>query len=565
MSSGRPEMDSGSGPVAPGSFPSPTQPVATVPSDAKWRPRRSIAFRTAVGAVGLVFVVLAALVASTYALASRTVNQQLDESVRQAWQRASMAVAGPGSDSSEFGLLRPDPVAAPGLPAGTVVALISPEGYTVAGTVGFEDGQALTDADLEQMRSQAQNLESGRVVRAKLAGEDYALVAKALPWMPGAQVTGQVLVVGLPAQAYDATNRQLLWVLLAGSVVALVLVGAGVWWWIARSLNPLERVAVAARDVSSAPLSSGTLDLSGNRLPDELSGRFDEVGDVALALNELIDSVADALDARAKSEDQLRKFVADASHELRTPLAAVQGYADMIRLTESLSPNATMLLDRVLGQSGRMSELVETMLSLARLDASEAASSSGVPGGGAEPQVFTEVDLGEIVFEAATDAALTSPGHLWETSIPDEPVMVRASRSQMNHLVQNLLSNAQKHTPPGTQVRTVLRLEGPGAILTVSDNGPGIPPELGQTVFDRFIRGDSARASAQGSTGLGLSIVQSVARAHGGSARVESGDGDGSGSTSGDGSGNTPDGGWTTFVVTLPLARPAEHWRGPQS
>ena len=512
------------------------QPAGSLVWFAKASPRRSIALRIAVGAVGLVFLVLAALVATTYVLASRTVDQQLDESVRQAWQRAAAAVAGPASDDSEVALLRPDPLTAPGLPAGTVLAVVSADGSTVvAGTVGFEENQSLTDADIEDMRLQAQNPEAGRVVRMKLAGGDYAIVAQPVMGPPGFYGAEQVLVLGLPADAYDATNRQLLWVLVAGSAIALVLVGAGVWWWIRRSLRPLEQVAVAARDVSAAPLSSGTLDLSEDRLPDELSGREDEVGDVALALNELIDSVGDALEARAKSENQLRKFVADASHELRTPLAAVQGYADMIRLTEPLSPNATMLLDRVLNQSGRMSELVETMLSLARLDASEAAASQEVLEGMGHQR--SEVDLGEIVLEAATDAALTNPDHEWHTSIPDEPAVVRASRSQMNHLVQNLLSNAQKHTPSGTRVNTALYIDEGFAVLTVADNGPGIPPELGQSVFDRFIRGDSARASAQGSTGLGLSIVQSVARAHGGEARVESG------------------AGWTTFIVTLPLAQ----------
>ena len=466
------------------------QPAGSLVWFAKASPRRSIALRIAVGAVGLVFLVLAALVATTYVLASRTVDQQLDESVRQAWQRAAAAVAGPASDDSEVALLRPDPLTAPGLPAGTVLAVVSADGSTVvAGTVGFEENQSLTDADIEDMRLQAQNPEAGRVVRMKLAGEDYALVAQPVKGPPGFYGAEQVLVLGLPADAYDATNRQLLWVLVAGSAIALVLVGAGVWWWIRRSLRPLEQVAVAARDVSAAPLSSGTLDLSEDRLPDELSGREDEVGDVALALNELIDSVGDALEARAKSENQLRKFVADASHELRTPLAANR-------------------------EAAASQEVLEGM-----------------------GHLRSEVDLGEIVLEAATDAALTNPDHEWHTSIPDEPAVVRASRSQMNHLVQNLLSNAQKHTPSGTRVNTALYIDEGFAVLTVADNGPGIPPELGQSVFDRFIRGDSARASAQGSTGLGLSIVQSVARAHGGEARVESG------------------AGWTTFIVTLPLAQ----------
>ena len=501
------------------------------------QPRRSIALHTAGGVVALVFLVLCALVIGSYAVVSRTVNEQLNETVRQTWQRASTGIAAPELLSPTMPPPGDGPLETPGLPAGTIAGLFLSGGADpTVGTVGFDEDQVLTSEDIGEMLSLAEHKANGQIVRVQLTSGSYAFMAQAVPQPPGVTDDVQVLVLGLPTKAYDATNHNLLWVLIAGSTIALVLVGLGVWWWVRRSLDPLEEVADTAVSVSSAPLASGPVDLAPFGLPSELTERYDEVGDVARALNELLTSVEDALESRAKSEDQLRKFVADASHELRTPLASVQGYADMIRLTETLSPDGTLMLNRVLSQSNRMSELVETLLTLARLDAAENMSPEDLAA--RREGERTKVDLGEILLEAASDAAMTHPDHDWQTTIPEQPVIVQASRPQITQLVQNLLSNAQKHTPAGTRVQAELFTRGSNAILTVSDNGPGISPDLQSRLFDRFVRGDDARSSSEGSTGLGLSIVRSVARAHGGEARVESGQG------------------LTVFTVTLPLARP---------
>ncbi|MFT3942283.1 MAG: HAMP domain-containing sensor histidine kinase [Ancrocorticia sp.] len=414
--------------------------------------------------------------------------------------------------------------------------------------------------------------------------------------------SGGILVLGVATDQADHTKARLLTIQLVGSFLALLAVGLGVWWWIRRSLRPLQQVSHVAAKVSEIPMASGNVDLHDYRVPDNLAQPRDEVGDVGHALNRLIDSVDSALTERSASEARLRAFVADASHELRTPLASVRGYAEMIQLTEALDANGEQLLQRVLQQAERMSALVENLLLLARLDAAEESASAGAgsanvgtgsanvdgtvagargssndnfmaggsnsgaggisyemrkPGsahpdikpGTANPAAAPHLqkskvfDLGELVLDAVMDATAAGRHHQWTADIPDDPVLIRGDAGQISQLLGNLLSNARKHTPEGTSVTAQLDVDGDCAVFTVTDTGPGIDPALIGKIFDRFVRGDSARTASEGSTGLGLSIVRSVARAHGGEATVSS------------------RAGHTEFRVMLPLADK----RGPAS
>jgi two-component system OmpR family sensor kinase len=279
--------------------------------------------------------------------------------------------------------------------------------------------------------------------------------------------------------------------------------------------------------VADVPMGSGEVSLAPYSVRHELAEPGTEVGDVGFALNRLIGSVDAAIEQRNRSEHRLRTFVADASHELRTPLAAVRGYAEMIRLTEPLTGHGQDALGRVLQQSDRMGSLVEDLLLLARLDSGRELRRG-------------EVDLGELVMDAVMDATAAGREHAWTVDVPEDPVTVLGDRQQLAQLVANLLSNARKHTPAGTTVLVRLRQEAPAGVgtvrLTVQDDGPGIDPHLRSELFDRFVRGDTARTAREGSTGLGLSIVRSVARAHGGEATVESAPGR------------------TVFTVVLPAA-----------
>ena len=225
--------------------------------------------------------------------------------------------------------------------------------------------------------------------------------------------------------------------------------------------------------VSKQHLASGQVALA-ERVPAAYTDPRSEVGQVGLALNELLDHVDDALNARHHSEQRVRKFVADASHELRTPLASIRGYAELTRREREPVPASVVhALGRVESEATRMSSLVEDLLLLARLDAGR-------------PLEQTEVDLTELVVNAVSDAHAASPAHKWRLQLPDEPVLVRGDQARLHQIVANLLANARVHTLPGTTVRTALSREPGWVRLSVHDDGPGGPADLQADVFQRL-------------------------------------------------------------------------------
>jgi two-component system OmpR family sensor kinase len=167
-------------------------------------------------------------------------------------------------------------------------------------------------------------------------------------------------------------------------------------------------------------------------------------------------------------------------------------------------------MSRVESETERMTRLVEDMLLLARLDTGR-------------PLEREEVDLTQLVVDAVSDAHAAGPDHQWLLDLPDEPVVVVGDEARLHQVLANLLANARTHTPPGTSVTTALAVgdEG-GAVLTMTDDGPGIPAWLQPEIFERFARGDSSRSRREGSTGLGLAIVAAVVRAHHGTIEVHS-------------------------------------------
>lgn len=314
-------------------------------------------------------------------------------------------------------------------------------------------------------------------------------------------------------------------------VFGAVLLLAGVLGtlWVRFSLRPLRRVATTASHVAELPLESGEVSLPAG-VPD--SDPATETGQVGLAFNRMLGHVEAALRRRAASEARLRRFAADASHELRTPLAAIRGYAELALRHPGDSPEAvTHALGRVLSESKRMSVLVDDLLLLARLDAGR-------------PLNREPVDVTRLAIEATSDAQVARPSHRWVLELPDDPVQVRGDEHRLHQVLVNLLSNAGRHTPdrtvvtvrvsdalpagePGSGADSVARGTLPPAprlVLTVTDNGPGIPPDLLPDLFERFTRADTSRSHAKdaSSTGLGLAIVDAVVSAHQGAVLVTS-------------------------------------------
>lgn len=321
---------------------------------------------------------------------------------------------------------------------------------------------------------------------------------------------GTTSIVGLPLSDADDIVSTVLWLELA--LASLAIVGAIIVTRVVvtRNLRPLHEVAQVATEVSRRELDRGEVDLS-LRVPDANADPTSEVGRVGLALNTMLGNVESALEARQASEMKVRQFVADASHELRNPLAAIRGYAELTRRgRDELPPDAQFAFTRIESESERMSKLVDDMLLLARLDTGPALS-------------MGDVDLTDLIANATSDAQVAGPDHEWDVATPEEPVVVQADRFRIHQVVANLLANARTHTPPGTHVTAGLAIDGAYAVITVTDDGPGIAPELQARVFERFVRADTSRVRKAGqSTGLGLAIVAAVVQAHHGTVKVSS-------------------------------------------
>ncbi|BEP13062.1 HAMP domain-containing sensor histidine kinase [Acidothermaceae bacterium B102] len=334
---------------------------------------------------------------------------------------------------------------------------------------------------------------------------------------------GDTVITGLPLSGAHSTLIKLVLVIALATLGGLLLAGALGAAIVSRALRPLRRVAATADLVSTMELHKGEVEIPV-RVGAEDTDRRTEVGQVGAALNQLLGHVTAALQARHNSEERVRQFVADASHELRTPLAAIRGYAELTRPSRAdAPPDLAHAMERVESQAIRMSSLVEDLLLLARLDSGR-------------PLEQEEVDLSLVLVEAIGDAHAAGPDHQWDLELPEEPVVVAGDAPRLHQVVVNLLANARTHTPAGTRVTVTLDVEGDSAVVTVVDNGPGVPESVLPEIFERFTRADTSRSRTAGSTGLGLSIVAAVVNAHGGQIWVDS----------------VP--GHTCFTVRLPLA-----------
>ena len=319
-------------------------------------------------------------------------------------------------------------------------------------------------------------------------------------------------VAGLPTDEVDEALAWLVTIVVVVSAAAVAIAGGAGTFVVRRQLAPLREVAGTAHRVAELPLASGEIDLS-ERVPARLTDERTEVGQVGAALNAMLDHVESSLDQRHRSEQQVRQFVADASHELRTPLATIAGYTELARNRPETTPTA---LAKVETESARMTGLVEDLLLLARLDAGR-------------PLEREPVDLSRLLLEAVNDARVVDADRQWRLSLPDAPLSVDGDAARLHQVVTNLLTNASKYTPAGTTITVTGSADG----FTVHDDGPGFSPELAPRAFERFTRGDAARTRA-GGAGLGLSLVEAIVAAHGGTVALASSPGD------------------TTFTVHLP-------------
>jgi two-component system OmpR family sensor kinase len=225
------------------------------------------------------------------------------------------------------------------------------------------------------------------------------------------------------------------------------------------------------------------------------------VGRVGLALNTMLGEIQRYVDRLVESEQRMRRFLGDASHELSTPLTSIRGYSELFRSGARDRPeDLARAMSRIEAEAARMTGLVEELLLLAELDEGR-------------PLHPARVDLATIAADAVDDARLAAPDRTIELEAA-AGLYVRGEENRLRQVAANLLSNACRHTPPGTPI-TVIAAPG---VLEVADDGPGMDAERAARIFDRFY-GDGS--------GLGLAIVASIVAAHGGTVRVTSAPGEG--------------------------------------
>ena len=335
----------------------------------------------------------------------------------------------------------------------------------------------------------------GRPFTIEATGENFRVLALPLPSGLGSVAIAQSLT------DVDRTLSRLQWLFFLIGFVIVGLIALASRTVIRVGLKPLSQVEETAAQIAAGDLSA--------RLPD--AKPTTEVGRLTTSLNTMLSRIEESFALRKASEDKLRRFVADASHELRTPLTAIRGFAELHRQGAVVGEADTkQLLARIEGESIRMGSLVEDLLLLARLDQSR------------EMEVLP-VDITEATREAVASARVASPSHPISLSGDVGEIYILGDKNRIHQVVANLLANVRTHTPEGTKIIVSIARSDDGVRISVSDNGPGISEVDQKRIFERFYRADSSRIRIGGEgSGLGLSIVDAVMRAHGGSVTVAS-------------------------------------------
>ena len=454
---------------------------------------RSLSFRLVAWYAGVLTTVFVLLGLLTFFLLRHYVEANLlDAQARRARQIAGTLVAHAGRDG-EAGL------------AGQVESLYSPEINDRFIRISRADGQVVYASgaprnerfDPARVPALAGNFLEGSLRKVPLAGG--ALLIAAVPVTAGDGTLYRVEVGTSGAPAQD-TLAQVLLMLAVGLPVAVAVAVGGGFVLVRRALEPVERMAVKAEEITQHSLSE--------RLP--VVGSGDEIERLSVSLNHMIARLEDALRGS-------KQFVADASHELRTPLTVMRGELETLAQDARLAGETREALGSVLEEVARLAEIVESLFSLSRLDA-------GDVGGG-----WQRFDLAALAATTAEQMSLLATDkNIGVACDSAGGVMVQGDRARLKQVIVNLLDNAIKYTPRGGHIALSVRREGSWAVLEVTDDGVGIPAEALPHVFKRFFRVDSSRSREPGGAGLGLSIVKSICAAHGAEVEVLSTAGRGS-------------------------------------
>ena len=382
-----------------------------------------------------------------------------------------------------------------------------------------ENEPVLTGWDSEKVKKYH---ETGTTVNSRTGSNDWRIMPISLESSTNGQASS--MVIALPLKQTNQVVALVGVLTFAFGLATLAAAIAMTWVIVTRTFEPLARVEQTAAKIAAGDLSQRIEDYNPSN----------EIGNLAISLNTMLAQIESSFNAQAKSEAKMRRFVGDASHELRTPLVSIRGYSELYR--QGALPNdesVATAMGRIESESKRMGQLVEDLLTLARID--ERRESKLAP-----------FDLFHRAVDASNDAYATSPDRevslvgLTDDVAPTSAPVI-GDESRMRQVVANLLTNAMRYTPAGTplEIAVGVREDVPGyplSVIEVRDHGPGIHGEDRERVFERFYRTDTSRSRETGGTGLGLSIVAAILEQHDGSVHIEE-----------------TSGGGATFVISLPF------------
>lgn len=430
----------------------------------------TIRFRITAIAALAVAIVLSAVAIALVALVRRELFTNLDNSLEQRADTYETALQEEDNDDLPVLLNSNDEDRA--------AQLVDSAGIVIASTPNLRNASSVDDT----ARAAGSTLTRNETITA-LEDDTYRVLSRDVETNTGPAV----LHVAQNTDDLSDTIRNLTTALVLTVPLVTATLAALVWWLVGKTLLPVELIRREADDISGTDLQ--------RRLP--IPDQADEIARLATTMNQMLDRIDHA-------GRRQRQFVADASHELRTPLTRIRTEleVDLNRpdLADTEATNATVLEEALAVQ-----DLLDDLLFLARSDEEQHA------------QRRTPVDLDDVVIREVSHQRTTSPIQIDTSGI--SAAHLHGDPSQLARLVRNLLSNALRHA--ASSVTIALTQDDDSIRLTITDDGPGVPADMQDRIFERFGRADDARTRDDGGTGLGLAIARDIARRHNGEIRYD--------------------------------------------
>jgi signal transduction histidine kinase len=444
--------------------------------------RSSIRFRITVLAAVSVALVLVLVSVGLVAIHRRQLTANLDLALTQRAQDLTVLLTSADLASVQLAATQQEGFA----------QVLSREGEILASSPNLAGGPPL------QVAYQANDPETISTVTGLAIDDDvFRVLSRTVPAAGGPVI----LQVGTTLDDVIESADALIGTLFVAIPLAVVLMAGVVWWLVGRTLKPVESIRSEVAEIGATDLH--------RRVP--LPAAHDEIGRLAETMNVMLERLE-------KSVDRQQRFVGDASHELRSPLARLRAEieVDLATLAGADATRLESLRDEVIA----LQRLVEDLLVLARLDADH------------RPVRIQPIDLDDLVFKVGR--RVKADGRVDVDMSGVSGAHVAGDPHQLERAITNLSDNAERHA--SHEVKFTLMEEDGRAVLTIGDDGPGIPEEHADRIFERFVRVDAARSQATGGSGLGLAITREIIERHGGTVELDTAHTYGA-----------------RFVVTLPL------------